>query len=215
MFNTLKTLTAALAFAGSALAATQAAAEAVPMRWTPPSGMTPGPVNGTMALIETSAAGVGSVLETHSLPPGHVVTVWFVAIQKPQLCSKRPCTPPDGMGKAALVDSVVANAGGGIVAADGTFRHASFTPAGKVHGNFFTSMLTSPETAEIHLAVQDHGPLIADRAEDMMGSYRANCTDASVPPFYPDTARVDGTPGDYACKVLQFAVLVQDGPATN
>lgn len=184
-------------------------AETVPVVWTPPSGMEPGPISGTEANFITHAKGVGVELSTTGLPAGHVVTVWFVAIQNPDKCSSRPCIPPEAMGKADVMNTVARNAGGGIVGPDGNFRIASFTPTGAVFGNLFNSTLDSPETAEIHMAIHDHGPLIADRAYEMTTTYRGSCTDKSVPPFYPDTARVDGTKGDYPCKVIQVGILMQ------
>lgn len=41
----------------------------------------------------------------------------------------------------------------------------------------------------------------------MIGTYRAGCTDASLPAFVPATAFADGTPGPNTCRLCQTAVL--------
>lgn len=199
-----------LALCATMMVGAAAQAETVHFSWTPGSGMTPGPVASAEATFATNSDGISMHLASSNLTPGNVVTVWFVAIQNPAGCSTTPCIPPDGMGKADVMNTVATLAGGTVVEADGTITMNGFMPVGEVYGNFFDTKLETPEIAEVHLAIQDHGPLNADRAAEMMTSYRDGCTDASVPPFYPETARSSGMVGSYGCKVLQFAVLLQN-----
>ncbi|MBT8413524.1 MAG: hypothetical protein KJO30_04260 [Boseongicola sp.] len=201
-------LTYVLASAFS-LAAGLATADTLPMSWVPPSGMTPGPIEGTRAVLETSAAGASMMIETKGMTPGHAFTVWWVAVQSPENCDSRPCSPMDAMGRADLMNSVASNAGGGIVNDDGTVRFASYLPVGDVPGNFYPSTFDQPLTAEFHLVIQDHGPLIPEMAAEMLGGFRGGCTDESVPPFYPATAMNDGTPGPNDCNTAQVALFIQ------
>jgi len=195
---------AALFFAGAALA------EPItkPMSWTPPSGMPPGPIEGTSAVLEKGPFGAAMAIKSSGLTPGDVVTVWWVAIQNPQACKANPCTPQESMGDGMKYDSVVKLAAGGVVAEDGTISLASFLPKGEVEGNFFDTVLHSPETAEYHLPMQNHGPLDPSIAQEMLTSYRAGCSDESLPAFYPETALTDGVKGDFNCKTVQVAAFL-------
>jgi hypothetical protein len=195
---------------GLSFAAGAGAADTLPMSWVPPSGMTPGPIAGTHALLETSPAGASMRIETSGLTPGHAITVWWVAVQSPENCSTRPCSPMDAMGNAELMNTVATNAGGAVVEADGTLEIASFLPVGAVDGNFYDSTFDQPQTAEFHLVIQDHGPLIPDLAAEMLGYFRGGCTDESVPPFYPASAMSDGQPGPNACNTAQVALFIQE-----
>ncbi|MGR3291869.1 MAG: hypothetical protein ACU0C9_11850 [Paracoccaceae bacterium] len=105
------------------------------------------------------------------------------------------------------MDSVVKLAAGGVVAEDGTISLASFLPVGEVEGNFFDTTFHSPETAEYHLPMHNHGPLDPSIAEDMLTSYRAGCSDESLPSYYPATALTDGVKGNFNCKTVQVAAF--------
>lgn len=196
------TLTAAFT-AGSALAETRT----LPMSWTPPSGMTPGPIDGTKASLVTSPEGASMTITTSGITPGHAITVWFVAIQNPEGCAKNPCSPVEAMGKPEM-NTVAFNGGGTVVPESGTFTVSSYLPAGDVDGNLFETSLTSPETAEYHLVVHDHGPLIPELAADMISSFRGGCTLDSVPRHYPESAKTDGAGGPNTCKSRQVALFV-------
>lgn len=105
-------------------------------------------------------------------------------------------------------DSVVKLAAGGVVAENGTISLASFLPKGNVEGNFFETTLHSPETAEYHLPMHNHGPLDPSIAEDMLTTFRSGCTDKSLPPYYPETALADGVKGNFNCKTVQVAAFL-------
>jgi len=178
------------------------------MMWTPPSGME-GKIAESHAQILTSPEGAAMRMETGGLTPGHVVSIWFVVIQSPENCEARPCPPTDPMGRSAEVNSIAAHGGGAVVGDDGRVSLASFIPIGEVASNFFDTQLTSPETAEIHLALHDHGPLIADAAADMLSSYRGGCNDQSIPKYYPEIAASFGSPGPNDCGTIQVALFMQ------
>ena len=112
------------------------------------------------------------------------------------------------MGGELDVDAVVKLAAGGVVAEDGTISLASFLPKGAVDGNFFDTVLHSPETAEYHLPMHNHGPVDPSIVDEMLTSFRAGCTDESLPPFYPVAALTDGTKGSFNCKTVQAAIFL-------
>lgn len=182
--------------------------------WTPPSGKS-GEIAGSYAALLTTPEGAAMRLESSGYEPGHVVTVWFVAIQAPENCTARPCPPTDAMGRSDKVDSVAALGGSAVVDKDGRIAVGGFMPVGRVASNFFETELTKPETAEFHLAVHDHGPLIPEAIADMLTSYRGGCTDASIPPYYPAVAASFGTPGPNDCKTVQVAIFMQDEATMN
>ncbi len=178
-----------------------------PMSWTPPSGNTPGPIDGTSAVLEKGPFGAAMAIKSSGLTPGDVVTVWWVAIQNHQNCAKNPCTPKEAMGDGAANDTVATLAAGGVVAEDGTISLAGYLPVGEVEGNFYDTTFHSPETAEYHLPMHNHGPLDPAIAEDMLNSFRAGCADESLPAYYPETALSDGVKGAFDCKTVQAALF--------
>lgn len=200
---------AAIATVTAVLLAGAAQAETItkPMSWTPPSGQPPGPIEGTTAVLETGPFGAAMAIKSSGLTPGDVVTIWWVAIQNHQNCNANPCTPQEAMGNGMENDVVVSLAAGGVVALDGTISLASYLPAGDVDGNFFNTTLHSPETAEYHLPMHNHGPLDPDIAQDMLTSFRAGCADESLPAYYPETALMDGAQGEFDCKTIQAALF--------
>jgi hypothetical protein len=155
----------------------------LPLSWTPPSGQTPGPVDGTTALLVTSPDGASMHLSTKDLTPGHAVTIWFVALQNPQLCESNPCTPIEAMGMPEM-DTVAVNGGGTVIPANGTIEMSAYLPTGAVPNSLFEADFTSPQTAEYHLVIHDHGPLIPELAADMLSGFRGGCTLESVPPHF-------------------------------
>ena len=199
----------AIAAASTLTLADHAHAEAItkPMSWTADSGMSPGPVEGTSVVLEKGPFGVAMAIKSSGLTPGDVVTVWWVAMQNPQVCAAIPCTPAETMSADSESDSVVALAASGVVAEDGTIALASFLPRGEVEGNFFDTTLHSPETAEYHLPIHNHGPLDPNIAQEMLTSFRAGCSDESLPEYYPQTALSDGAVGNFNCKTVQVAAF--------
>ena len=181
-----------------------------PMSWTPPSGKPPGPIDGTTAVLEKGPFGAAMAIKSAGLTPGDVVTIWWVAIQKHQNCKANPCTPKEAMGDGIKNDTVVTLAAGGVVAEDGTISLAGYLPKGDVEGNFFDTTFHSPEAAEYHLPMHNHGPLDPAIAQDMLTSFRAGCADESLPSYYPDTALADGAKGDFNCKTIQAALFPLD-----
>ncbi|MEL6550276.1 MAG: hypothetical protein AAFQ54_08505 [Pseudomonadota bacterium] len=202
----------ALCAAVLSICAVSASGEAItkPMNWTPGSGLTPGPIEGTSVVLEKGAFGAAMALKSSGLTPGEVVTVWWVVIQNPSVCAESPCTPVETMSDGAASDAVVTLAAGGVVAEDGTISLASYLPKGEVEGNFFETTFHSPEIAEYHLPVHNHGPLDPAIADEMLTSFRAGCSDDSLPEYYPQSAISDGVAGSFDCKTVQVVFFPSD-----
>jgi hypothetical protein len=60
---------------------------------------------------------------------------------------------------------------------------------------------------DVHLVLNDHGPVLTEFMPEMTHTYRAGCADASLPGIFPATARADGTPGPNTCRLWQVAVF--------
>lgn len=204
----------ALMGSGVVLCAAIAPADTLPMRWTPPSGMTPGPIEGSEAILIRSPDGASMQITSSGITPGHAITAWFVAVQNPEACASNPCSPMEAMGMVET-NSVAVNGGGTVVPEDGVIFLSAFLPAGEVPTNLYDTQLTEPETAEYHLVIHDHGPLIPDLAADMLSSFRGGCTLESVPPFYPESSRTDGEGGPNTCVSRQVALFVPARLAGN
>lgn len=198
-----------VAAVSAGLASAPVAAETIKMNWMPPSG-NEGVVAGASVDIITGPSGLSAEVTTGGLQPGHVVTLWWVVLQNPAECDPRPCTPKDGIARWDAVDNAVTHGAGGVVAADGSLKLSSYLPSGAVDENWFDTTITKPESAEVHIILNDHGPLIPELAADMLSSYRAGCADEGLPPIFPDSAKADGAIGPNVCKLSQVAILVQD-----
>ena len=120
---------------------------------------------------------------------------------------------PQGNWKATRLADVVLDASAVLAVLNeepGSDEVSAHLPAGDVPTNLFETDFVSPETAEYHLVIHDHGPLIPEIAADMLSSYRGGCTLESVPPHYPESARTDGEGGPNTCVSRQVALFVPE-----
>lgn len=161
------------------------------------------------AWLQVTAAGAAMMLDTAELTPGHVITAWWVVINAPDQCGSTPCSPEDVIGGHATTKAEIAYADGVVVGDDGRARFRSFLSAGPVEDGWFGHGFTDTDTAEIHLVLNDHGPVVPELLASMLTSYRGGCTDESLPPPFPDTAKADGAPGPNACALVQDAIFVR------
>jgi hypothetical protein len=99
---------------------------------------------------------VTGTIHTSGLVPGHVVTGWFGFFNHPEHCSTRPCNPPVDLANPLVQGSLV-NMGGTVVGIDGTADFAEVRAVGDTTNAFSGPGLLEPRSAEIHLAVRDHG----------------------------------------------------------
>ena len=206
-----------LTAAASGLPASAQAGDAIhaPVEWRANGEAPARPIEGAQATLMTSQAGAAMALDSSGLTPGHAVTVWWVIITDPALCEGVPCTGNDVLKRTEIVSPVVTFADGAIVDASGAVSFSGFLASGAVAGNWFGNRLDDPTTAEVHLVLNDHGPLIPDIAASMLTSYRGGCRDDGLPDAFPATAKADGTPGPNACQLLQHAIFPRPAAETN
>lgn len=176
--------------------------------WHAQSGT--GPVEGAYATLNTNANGASFTFHATRLNPGHVYTVWFVAINAPENCATSPCTAAaDVLGNTEGVQANITYGAGHVVGASGQATFAGFIPAGAMPDGWFDNGFSNPLGAEIHLVLNDHGPMIPGLVSNMLHTYRGGCTDASLPPPFPPTAKADGIPGPNTCRLYQVAIFEQ------
>ncbi|MEM0987228.1 MAG: hypothetical protein AAGJ32_13355, partial [Pseudomonadota bacterium] len=169
--------------------------------------------------LMTHDEGFFVTLETGGLKPGHVHTLWLVVINNPAACydaeavtagqkdAAEDCSSRDVLLRSEEVRSDVGYAGGVIVGPDGSASYTFHQPEGAIAGGWFGNGLEQSDTAEIHLVVNDHGPLIPGREREMLSTYRDGCKDDSIPGPMPAAARADGDAGPNVCRLMQTAAF--------
>ncbi len=167
-------------------------------------------IEGAVATIMTNEAGASMSLSTDELINGHVYTAWWVIVNNPAACENSPCTPGDILGLSDAVQSEVTQADSLVMDDEAPMKFASYLPVGDVDNGWIGNGFTNPLGAEIHIVINDHGPVIADQIGNMLNTYRGGCTDESLPPPFPDTAKADGAPGPNTCRLVQDAILIQE-----
>ncbi|MGC3939629.1 hypothetical protein ACOTTU_17635 [Roseobacter sp. EG26] len=165
------------------------------------------PIKEAMATLVTNKRGAVMRLRTSELEPGHVTTAWWVIINAPWACTSSPCSAEDVIGRAEQVRTQIVYADGTVNKSDGTAEFSANLQSGRIPQGWFDQGFDSPETAEIHLVLNDHGPLIPEIAASMLTSYRGGCSDESLPPPFPARAKTDGIAGPNTCVLIQDAIF--------
>jgi hypothetical protein len=166
-------------------------------------------VGGGRASVIANDAGIDVSIQTSQLVARSAHTLWIVVINKPELCLTSPCTPTDILFRTETVDANVVYGSGHVVGRSGKATFSAHLPIGEVAGGWYDNPFTNPRGAEVHLVINDHGPVIPRMVSEMISTYRAGCTDASLPGAFPATAKADGTPGPNQCRLVQAAILQQ------
>lgn len=186
------TLLAAVAIAAVAagLATFPASAEPKvlsPVYWFEDTVQTPGTeVAGAYSTLLRSRNGVTANMHTSGLLPGHAYTAWWVVFNNPSACNADGCGADDaGEALASGNNPVrigVIRAGGGVVGASGKFNFGASLMEGSTAGcqtsvpfAGLCNALEDASTAEIHLVLHDHGPLIAGHVNEQIGSFEGGC----------------------------------------
>lgn len=117
------------------------------------------------------------------------------------------------IGRAQEVGTQIVYADGAVNGPDGDAIFVAYLPRGAVRGGWYDQDFRDPTSAEIHLVLNDHGPLIPEIATSMRTSYRGGCRDDSLPPPFPPSAKADGAPGANRCALIQDAIFPANGGA--
>ena len=165
-------------------------------------------VAGATARLARHDTGIFANFETSGLTPGNVHTIWFVVVNDPAKCETPfACTSKDVLKRSDVVASDVTGGAGVVVGEDGTASFTWHQSEGAIDGGWFEAGLVEADKAEIHLVINDHGPLIEGREFDMLTSYRDGCTDDSIPGPMPASARASGKAGPNTCRLVQFSIF--------
>jgi hypothetical protein len=98
---------------------------------------------------------------------------------------------------------------GRLAGSDGSSRFHGKIAAGPLPQGWLPDHgLDDPLGAEIHLVLNDHGPMLPEFMPEQITTYRAACIEESIPPIFPDTARADGTAGPNTCQLRQFVAFL-------
>jgi hypothetical protein len=190
----------------TAVANGPAAVQQADVNWHMQSG--DGQVDGAWAQLVRNDSGAAFNFHARDLIPGHVYTIWFVTVNNPDACSSTPCTPADVILDSEAVESDVVYGAGHVAGQSGNAAFGGHLAAGDFPNGWLGNGFTNPRGAEIHLVLNDHGPMIPDLVSNMLQSYRGGCTDESLPPIFPATAFADGIPGPNTCRLYQVAIFL-------
>ncbi len=192
-------------FLPTAAGANSTTVERAAVRTHPSQGEVVG-VDGANARLVRSSEGIFVDVVTSGLIPENVYTAWIVAINAPERCENAPCTSDDVMKLTDIVQSDLGFGDGKVAGPNGRARFTAFQPIGEMNRSWFGRGLQDLD-AEVHVVLRDHGPLQPGIEADMLSTFRAGCSDASVPKTLPMTVRSDGPSGSYACANVQAAIF--------
>jgi hypothetical protein len=184
-----------------------------PVMWHPQQAAlgNTGGVEGASAHVVRTSDGISVRMTTHSLTPGNAYTLWLVTLDNPGACPERPCTAPDILLNPDT-EAQVRFAAGNVAGGSGRATFAASITTGPLTGWLPDREFTNPMGAEIHLVINDHGPMIPEFMPGMIHTYRGGCSDDSpFPPVFPETALADGEVGPNICRLYQSAVLMAEG----
>jgi hypothetical protein len=162
-------------------------------------------IPGARSSLVTFAEGASVAIETAGLQPGHAVTLWWVVFNNPEACThgdERARCGADDLAEEAVEPSVLGG-DGHIVGPDGKGLFSSFLATGDATTAIEGAGLTNPQGADIHFVLRTHGPVQPGLLETQLQTFGGGCNDST---------EELGTPGDYMCANVQFAVHEQTAP---
>jgi hypothetical protein len=166
-----------------------------------------GPVDGASGTIVRNANGVSFRLSTTQLTPGNAYTLWLVVINNPAACAVSPCTAADIFNPAT--HSQVRFGAGSVAGGAGKSTFAGHVSEGPLTGWLPDRTFANSLGVEVHLVVNDHGPMLPAHMPGMIHTYRGGCADSSpFPPIFPATALADGESGPNICRLYQAATFL-------
>lgn len=179
-------VTAAFMLVAVAFASEPAAAGGPPDQVTAPivhlpPGLAGAPVlvDGATARLQRLESGLATRTDTRELTPGHVVTLWWVVFNNPDECATSPCGLGDLFVEA--VEAACLAADGAVVTGTGTAAFSDRLGIGEdrdsclPHFGGVDHGLISPQGAEVHLMVHDHGPVQPGLVPTMRSTFDGGC----------------------------------------
>ena len=167
------------------------------------------PVPNTTAKLMTDDRSASLIFDTAELVPGNAYTAWWVIVNNPAACENIPCTPADVLGRTDTIKADMTYATGQIANDQGRAIFEATLTLGDLPNGWFGNGFSNPRGAEFHVVLHDHGPVIDELKDEMLSTFRAGCTEESIPVAFPPTAFADGTPGPNECIHYQLAIFQQ------
>ena len=165
-----------------------------------------GQVADASAALVRNATGISFRLSTTGLTPGNAYTLWLVVVTNPDACANSPCTAPDLFNPATQTQ--VAFAAGHVAGGAGRGTFAGSVKEGTLSGWLPDRSFEDAMGVEVHLVINDHGPMLPEYMPGMIHTYRGGCSDASpFPGIFPATALADGEVGPNICRLYQAAIF--------
>ena len=169
-----------------------------------------GIVTGTSTLHRNSS-GITVNYKTTGLTPGYAYTIWWVIWNNPQNCSTPgECGDPD-FGNAEAVGVDVLYAAGHVVGKSGVGNFSArlnvdddSQSINDLFGLPAAGGLQSGNTysAEVHLVLRSHGPMIPGEVNEQIGGYLGGCDN----PFeFPPFTEIPDEVGE--CGDIEFAIF--------
>lgn len=141
-------------------------------------------VMGETGLLRTPNGVRGKIVAT-DLPPGQVMTMWFMVFNNPAGCSTNPCSiPADVFNPDAQADFLWG--GGKAVNKHGRVVISGFLPVGDASASGMPEIgyddlalgLLDPMNAEVVLALHSHGPALSgDDLAAQFSSFTGGCSE--------------------------------------
>jgi hypothetical protein len=205
--NRRKILRAGIGIAVMVLLISSMAASASPVSkseqdvfWTPHSDQE-GQVEGAYSTLIRNRNGVTMTYKTSGLDRGTVQTIWWVIFNNPEACEYgneiNMCDEPDIFNPDT--EASVMYAAGNVVGGNGKANFGGRLNVGDTSGCLRDGVpvaleegldelffpcgdgLDDPMTAEIHLALHDHGPNIPGLTNEMLSTYDGGCANMGHP----------------------------------
>lgn len=166
-------------------------------------------VPGASSALMADAEGITFVVNATDLIPGNIYTAWVVVINKPELCETSPCTRADVQGNPDVVHSTITYGDGQVADEMGQATFRGTLSKGPLPEGWLGYGLEDPRHAEIHVVLHDHRAPLEGMTEEMLSTFRAGCTDESIPAAFPAVAFANGTPGPNECIHYQSTIFQQ------
>lgn len=166
-----------------------------------------GQVEGGQASLVRNDNGITYRLSTTGLEPGNAYTLWLAVVNNPAACATQPCSAADIILNGDT-RSQVRYAAGNVAGGSGKGTFAGHIRVGSLSGWLPDRALEDPFGSEIHLVINDHGPMLPEFMPGMIQTYRGGCSDSSpFPGLFPATALSDGSVGPNICRLYQAAIF--------
>jgi hypothetical protein len=141
--------------------------------------------------------GIYMNVKTNGLEPGHVVTMWYVVFNNPELCSEDECgeddvfnlnadgsfifnddgSPPMNMEAWEAIKLSLLRADGLIVGDDGKAEFRGHLPVGDTIEAVAGPGLLDAYKAEVHAVLRDHMEPQAEILSEMLNSMNGGCSE--------------------------------------